>query len=76
MHKRITIDASVCNGKPTIRDKKVMVETILELLGNGKSMEEIMEQFPGIVEDDIKACFSYAADFMKHQYTKREFVDA
>lgn len=66
---RITIDSALCNGKPTIRGKRITVQTILEFLSAGDSKEEILKQFPSLVSEDIDACLKFAADLMGHQYS-------
>ena len=66
---RITVDSNVCNGKPTIRGKRITVQTILEFLSAGDSKEEILKQFPTLVSEDIDACLRFAADLMGHQYS-------
>ena len=43
---RITIDPAICNGKPTIRGKRITVQTILEFLSAGEDREEILRQYP------------------------------
>lgn len=53
---RITIDSAICNGKPTIRGKRITVQTILEFLSAGESREEILRQYPSLEEEDIDAC--------------------
>ena len=65
---RITIDPDVCNGKPTIRGKRITVQTILEFLGAGESREEILRQFPSLEPEDIDACLAFAASLMGHNY--------
>lgn len=45
---RITIDPSICNGKPTLRGKRITAQTILEFLGAGNSEVEILEQYPSL----------------------------
>ena len=67
--ERITVDDGVCNGKPTIRDKRITVQTILEFLGAGETREEILNQFPSLVPEDIDACLKFAADLMGHQFS-------
>jgi uncharacterized protein (DUF433 family) len=64
----ITIDPDVCNGKPTIRHKRITVQTILEFLSNGDSIEEILENYPTLTEDDIYACLKFATNLMEHNY--------
>lgn len=66
---RITIDEGVCNGKPTIRGKRIAVQTILEFLGAGETREEVLKQYPSLVSEDIDACLKFAAGLMGHQYS-------
>jgi len=58
--KRITVNADICHGKPTIRNMRYPVEMIMELLSSGMTWKEIMKDYPAIVEDDIRACLLYA----------------
>ncbi len=58
---RITINSDVCHGKPTIRDMRYPVEMILDLLSSGMTFQEIINDFPAIEPDDIKACLAYAS---------------
>ena len=67
--ERITIDDKLCNGKPTIRGKRITVQTILEFLGAGESKEEILKQYPSLVREDIDACLKFASDLMNRNYT-------
>lgn len=67
--ERITVDANICNGKPTIRGKRITVQTILEFLSAGDSKEEILKQYPTLVSEDIDACLRFAADLMGHEYS-------
>jgi len=66
---RITVDNTVCNGKPTIRGKRIAVQTILEFLGAGDTRDEILRQYPTLVSEDIDACLRFAADLMSHQFS-------
>jgi uncharacterized protein (DUF433 family) len=68
---RITVDNNICNGKPTIRGKRISVQTILEFLSAGDSKDEILKQYPTLVLEDIDACLRFAADLMGHQYSIR-----
>jgi len=58
----ITIDANVRSGKPCIRGLRITVQDILEYLASGMLMDEILEDFPDLTSDDIRACLAYAAD--------------
>lgn len=68
---RITVDNEICNGKPTVRGKRITVQTILEFLGAGDSKEEILRQYPTLEAEDIDACVRFAANLMSHQYSVR-----
>ena len=63
--KRITINPHVCHGKPTIRNLRYPVETILELLSAGMTTEEILQDYPDLQREDILACLAYAANLSK-----------
>ena len=52
--ERITIDENLCNGKHTIRGKRITVQTILEYLSAGESFENILNEYPSLDFDDIK----------------------
>ena len=59
--ERITIDPSICHGKPTIRGLRYPVEMILELLSAGMSTDEILDDYEDLEQDDLLAVLSYAA---------------
>ncbi len=59
--ERIVIDPRVMVGKPVIRGTRLTVEYILNLLAHGATVEEILEEYQGLTEDDIKACLLFAA---------------
>ena len=59
--ERISINPRVMVGKPVIRGTRLTVEYILELLAHGIAMEEILEEYPGLVRDDIYACLLFAS---------------
>ena len=61
---RITIDDNICNGRPTIRGTRISVQTILDFLSSGDSSQDILDQYPTLVPDDINASLKFAADLM------------
>ncbi len=63
--KRITIDPEVCHGKPTIRGMRYPVDSILEYLAAGDSIEDILAEFTDLEREDILACFACASASMK-----------
>lgn len=62
---RITIDPSICHGKPTIRNLRYPVDSILEYLAGGDSFEEVLEEFPDLEREDLQACIQFAAQSLK-----------
>ncbi len=71
---KITIDADVCNGKPTIRGQRITVQTILEFLSAGESEEEILRQYPTLTQDDIQTCLAFAAQLMGEKYSLQKIA--
>ncbi|MBK8983196.1 MAG: DUF433 domain-containing protein [Ignavibacteria bacterium] len=65
---RITIDDKTLNGKPSIRGKRISVQTILEFLSAGETNEEILKQYPTLEEEDIKASLRFASELMNRNY--------
>ena len=58
---RITHDPAVMGGRPCIRGIRVTVGTILGLLASGRTMDEILQAYPYLERDDIRAALAYAA---------------
>ncbi len=61
---RITIDENILGGKPTIRGKRIAVQTVLEFLSAGESVEEVLNQYPSLEREDIAACLKFASSLM------------
>lgn len=61
-HKIITIEAGKRGGKPCIRGLRITVGDVLGWLAAGMSVPEIIEEYPDLTEEDIRACIAYAAD--------------
>lgn len=60
--KIITIESGKRSGKPCIRGMRITVQDVLEYLAGGMSEDEILEDFPELTREDIKACLAFAAD--------------
>jgi len=58
---RIVSDPKVMVGKPVIKGTRLTVERVLELLANEVSAQQIIEQYPGLTRDDIRACLAFAS---------------
>ncbi|HWB30959.1 MAG TPA: DUF433 domain-containing protein [Vicinamibacterales bacterium] len=64
---RIVTDPAICHGKPCIRGHRIWVSLIVDLLADGMTNEEILEQYPGLEVDDIRACIAYAAEMTRER---------
>jgi uncharacterized protein (DUF433 family) len=50
---RISISPDICNGRPVITGTRITVQTILEFLGAGDSVEDVLEEYPSLTAEDI-----------------------
>jgi uncharacterized protein (DUF433 family) len=57
---RIASDPAIFGGKPIVRGMRISVELILGLLAQGETHEAIIEDYPGLLPEDIRACLAYA----------------
>ena len=58
---RITIRPDICHGKPVIRNLRYPVESMLEYLAGGNTVEELLGEFPDLEREDLLACLEFAA---------------
>jgi uncharacterized protein (DUF433 family) len=65
--ERIVVDPAVLVGKPVIRGTRIAVEFLLELLAEGWSHEQILQNYPQLAGEDIQAALYYAADALKQE---------
>lgn len=63
---RITVNPNQCGGRPCIREMRIGVSEVLNLLAEGQSQQEILEAYPYLELDDIAACLRYAARRLDH----------
>jgi len=66
-HPRIARDPSVLAGKPVIRGTRLAVEFVIGLLADGWSEAEIIANYPGVTQADIRACLGYARDTLNSE---------
>ena len=71
---RITINPDICNGRPIIKGTRITVQTILEFLGAGDSIDDILNEYPSLAKDDIYACIQYASKLMANRYEVQEIA--
>jgi uncharacterized protein (DUF433 family) len=61
---RITVDPNVMVGKPTIREMRITVEQILKALAGGRTMKDLLVDYPELEEEDIKVALLYASELV------------
>jgi len=64
--ERITVDPEQCGGRPCIRGMRIRVTDVLDLLANGLSKQEILEEMPDLTAEDIAACIVFARNRLDH----------
>lgn len=65
--KRITTDPNICFGKPCIRGTRIWVSLIVENLADGVTEKELLEAYPQLTPDDIRAALAYAAEVTRER---------
>lgn len=65
--ERIDSDETILAGKPLVRGTRISVELILELLSEGWTEKMILESYPNLTSDDIKAVFAYLRDCVRQE---------
>ncbi|MGH8547587.1 MAG: DUF433 domain-containing protein [Methylococcales bacterium] len=64
--KRITVDIQQCGGKPCIRNMRIRVSDVLDLLAGGLTPKQIIEELPDLELEDIQACLLFASRRIGH----------
>ncbi len=68
MNERIVIEPAICNGRPIIRGTRITAQTVLEFLGAGDSIEEVLEEYPSLTRADVLACLQYSSRLMGNHF--------
>ena len=63
--ERIIIDPEILVGKPVVKGSRLAVEFIIDLLAKGWSEGEILRNYPGLSQEDIRACLGYASEILR-----------
>jgi uncharacterized protein (DUF433 family) len=69
MLERITLHPDICNGRPVVLGTRITVQTVLEFLAAGDSIEDVLDEYPDLTRDDVQACLEYASRLMANQYS-------
>ncbi len=65
--KRISLDSNICFGKPCIRGTRIWVATLMDNLADGMTEIQILDAYPQLKPEDIRAALAYAAEMTREQ---------
>lgn len=68
--RRISIDPKVCGGKPCIKGTRIYIAIILDGFAEGLTPEQIIDHYPQLTQDDIRAALAYAAELARENVWK------
>ena len=68
--KRVVVDPGLCGGKPCIRGTRIYIAIILDALGEGLSPGEVIEHYPSLTTEDVRAAMVYAAELARENLWK------
>ncbi len=72
MYDRIIINSKICHGQACIKGTRIPVHQIIRMLANGDKIEELLEDYPTLKQDDVYACLDYAVSLAEEQITPIE----
>jgi uncharacterized protein (DUF433 family) len=65
--ERIVLDPEVLVGKPVVKGTRIAVELVIDLLGRGYSVEQVLAQYDHLTREDVQACLAYASETLKSE---------
>lgn len=68
---RITVDPEQCGGRPCVRSMRIRVTDVLDLLANGLTPQQVIEELPDLEPEDIQACLRFASRRVDHPVVAR-----
>ena len=66
--ERIWIDPARCFGKPCVRGTRIWISLVLDLLAGGATIDEVLEGYPHLTADDVRACIAYGSEMSRERY--------
>ena len=74
--QRITFNPAIFGGKPIVRGRRLAVEHVLAMLAAGDSVETVLEGYPWLEPEDVRACLAYARRVVGHERVEPLLMDA
>ena len=66
--RRISVDSSICFGKPCVKGHRIWVSLILDMLAEGVSYEQVLENYPRLTQMDRPACIAYGSEMSRERF--------
>ena len=66
---RIALDPAICNGRPVIQGTRIAVQTVLEFLGAGDGIDDVLDEYPALTREDVLSCLQFSSRLMGNHYT-------
>jgi uncharacterized protein (DUF433 family) len=63
-HDHVTMDPRILVGKPVVKGTRISVEMVIDLLAAGWTQQQILDSYPGLKPDDVRACLAYASEIL------------
>jgi uncharacterized protein (DUF433 family) len=67
---RITVNPEQCGGRPCIRNMRIRVSDVIDLIANGLTVKEVLEEMPDLENEDVRQALSYASARISHPVLK------
>ncbi len=67
MNERITTDPNICHGQACVRGTRIPVHQIVRMLANGDTVEDLLQEYPSLAQEDVFACLDYAASLAEEE---------
>lgn len=64
---RIVVDGGVLSGKPIVKGTRIAVEFVIDLLGRGWTIEQVLREYDQLAASDVQACLAYASEVLKSE---------
>ena len=75
MNERISVDQKICHGQACIKGTRIPVHLIIRMLANGDKTDDLLEDYPSLIMEDIYACLDYAASLAEEQITPVDMLE-
>ena len=74
MLEHISVDSKICHGQACVKGTRIPVHQILHMLANGDTVDNLLEEYTSITQEDILACIEYAAELTEEQVISDKVV--